>query len=203
MSLPIRVTRALRHAGTALIVAMAPGGLSAQEEGIKVGTAAPAVSVADLDGREMDLGRYIGKRPMFLEYWATWCSVCAELMPRVRTAHAKFGKDVEFIGINVAVNQSVDRVRRYAATEKPPFRILYDTKGVSARAYGAPTTSYIVIVDRKGKVAYTGVGTDQKFEAALARGAEWSLIVIVHSNCRPPLVSEMMLPCPSLAFPLP
>jgi peroxiredoxin len=166
------VTRALLGVGAVLALATSPAALSAQDEGIKVGTAAPAVTLADLNGRAVDLGTYLGKRPVLLEYWATWCTVCAELMPRVRAAHEKFGKAVEFIGINVAVNQSVDRVRRYAAAEKPPFRILYDAKGASTRAYGAPTTSYIVIIDRNGKVAYTGVGTDQKFETALARVAK-------------------------------
>lgn len=151
-------------------VALIPAA-AAQEEGIAVGAEAPVVSVPDLNGRAVDLAQYIGKRPVLLEYWATWCSVCTALMPRLRAAQKKYGRDVEFIGINVAVNQSPERVRRYAKTEKPPFRILYDGKGVSARAYGAPTTSYIVIIDRNGKVAYTGSGTEQQFEAALARVA--------------------------------
>jgi thiol-disulfide isomerase/thioredoxin len=143
--------------------------VAAQDNGIAVGTPAPTVALADLKGQRVDLGQFIGKRPVILEYWATWCTVCAKLMPRVRAAHDKYGRDVEFVGINVAVNQTIDRVRRYAATEKPPFLILYDAKGASARAYKASTTSYIVIIDRHGKVAYTGVGTEQQFEAALAR----------------------------------
>jgi peroxiredoxin len=141
----------------------------AQEEGIEVGAKAPAVTVPDLEGKPVDLGSFLGKRPVLLEYWATWCEVCEALLPRLRAAHAKYGKDVEFIGINVAVNQPISRVQRYAKEHKPPFRILYDAKGTSTKAYGASTTSYIVIVDRTGKVAYTGVGTDQQFEAALAR----------------------------------
>lgn len=144
---------------------------AAQEEGIAVGTKAPTATLADLDGKSVDLADYIGKRPVLLEYWATWCTVCAELMPKVKAAQEKYGKDVEFFGVNVAVNQTVDRVKRYAATEKPPFRILYDKDGVSTRAYGAPTTSFIVIIDRAGKVAYTGTGADQPFEAALAKVA--------------------------------
>lgn len=150
------------------VLAVAPAA-AAQDEGIAVGTPAPAVVLADLKGQTVDLGQLIGKRPVMLEYWATWCTVCAKLLPRVRAAHDKYGRDIEFVGINVAVNQTVERVQRYAATEKPPFSILYDAKGVSARAYKASTTSYIVIIDRHGKVAYTGVGTEQRFEDALAR----------------------------------
>jgi hypothetical protein len=62
-------------------------------------------------------------------------------------------------------------VRRFAETEQVPFLVLYDDEGTSTRAYRAPTTSYVVIVDRSGKVAYTGVGGDQPFLVALHRVA--------------------------------
>jgi thiol-disulfide isomerase/thioredoxin len=145
--------------------------LAAQDEGIAMGKNAPVVSVPDLDGRAVDLGQYIGKRPMMLEFWATWCPICEALLPRVQAAHQKYGSRVAFLGINVAVNQTRDRVRRYMASHQLPFQVLYDEDGVSTRAYDAPQTSYIVIVDSSGRVAYTGVGTEQRFEEALQRVA--------------------------------
>ncbi len=145
------------------------GSLAAQDAGIGVGATAPAVKVNDLDGKPVDLAQYIGKKPVFLEFWATWCELCKELLPRVRAARAAYGSEVEFIGINVTVNQSRDRVRRYLETEKPPFRTLYDDEGTSTRAYEVPATSYVVIVDRSGKVAYTGSGGSQEFDRVLQR----------------------------------
>lgn len=143
----------------------------AQEAGIAVGAKAPAVTVKDLEGRAVRLDRYLGKQPLFLEWWATWCEQCDALLPRVRAAHAELGDRVAFFGINVAVNQSPERVRRYLESSKPPFRTLYDDEGESTRAYAAPATSYVVIVDRDGRVAYTGVGGDQDFLGALRRVA--------------------------------
>ena len=141
----------------------------AQESGIAVGADAPAVTVQDLEGKSFDLGQYIGKKPVFLEFWATWCELCEELLPHVRAAKAKYGDRVEFIGINVTVNQTRDRVRRYLEKHKPPFRTLYDEEGTSTRAYQAPATSYVVIVDALGKVAYTGSGGTQDFDGVLRR----------------------------------
>jgi redoxin len=69
--------------------------------------------------------------------------------------------------VNVAVNQTPARVRRWIAENHPPFRTLYDAKGTSTRAYSAPATSYVVIVDRAGKVAYTGTGAEQDLATAL------------------------------------
>lgn len=145
--------------------------LRAQDTGLDVGTRAPVVSVHDLDGKLVDLGQWLGKKPVLLEFWATWCTNCEALLPRFVEAHKRLGDKVEFIGINVTVNQTPERVRRYLEQHQVPFRILYDDKGTSTRAYDAPATSYVVIVDKAGKVTYTGVGADQQFEAALARAA--------------------------------
>ncbi len=142
------------------------------EEGLPVGTKAPVVVVNDLDGNPFDFGTIIGKRAAFIEFWATWCERCEALLPSVKAAAAKYGGQVEFIGVNVTVNQSVRRVRRYLETHQPPFKTLYDTKGVSVRAYEAWTTSYVVIVDPEGTIVYTGSGGEQDLDAALARAVK-------------------------------
>jgi thiol-disulfide isomerase/thioredoxin len=153
----------------AVLMTLSSRALAAQESGIAVGARAPAVVVHDLDGKPVDLSQYIGKKPVFLEFWATWCTNCEELLPRVRTAQATYGSKVEFIGVNVTVNQTPERVRRYLETHRPPYRTLYDDQGTSTRAYQVPATSYVVIVDRAGKVAYTGIGGTQEFDGVLRR----------------------------------
>ena len=158
------------YIAVAVAAALAGGpirSLAAQESGIPVGTRAPAITVNDLDGKPVDLGQYIGKRPVFLEFWATWCEQCEVLLPRLRAAQATYGSEVEFIGVNVTVNQSRERVRKYLQTHQPGFRPLYDDQGTSIRAFQVPATSYVVILDRTGKVAYTGTGGSQEFDAVL------------------------------------
>jgi thiol-disulfide isomerase/thioredoxin len=145
------------------------GPLAGQESGIPVGSKAPSVSIHDLDGKPVDLGQYLGRKPVLLEFWATWCELCMELLPRVKAAHQEFGDRVEFLGVNVTVNQTPERVRRYLETNHPPFRTLYDDQGTSIRAYQVPATSYVVVVDAGGKVVYTGTGGAQDI-AAILRG---------------------------------
>jgi cytochrome c biogenesis protein CcmG, thiol:disulfide interchange protein DsbE len=160
-------SRGARALALLTAVLLGPMPARAQEEGIAVGAKAPAVTVHDVDGKPVDLGQYIGKRPVLLEFWATWCERCEALLPRVREAKATFGDQVEFFGVNVAVNQTPDRVKRWVEANKPPYRTLYDDEGTSIRAYAVPTTSYVVVVDRTGKVAYTGTGGTQDISAAL------------------------------------
>jgi thiol-disulfide isomerase/thioredoxin len=153
------------------LLLLAPPLLAQGESGIKIGTAAPVLSVNDLDGKPVNLGQWIGKKPVVLEFWATWCENCEALLPRFREARKLVGDRMEFIGVNVTVNQTPARVRKYLEQHDVPFRILYDDQGASTRAYQAPATSFVVIVDRSGKVVYTGVGAEQQFEPALKRAA--------------------------------
>lgn len=146
-----------------------PAPATGQESGIPVGSKAPIVSVHDLDGKPVDLGQWIGKRPVFLEFWASWCTNCAALLPTVKAAAHRYGSKIEFVGINVAVNQTPARARKYLETERPPYRPLYDDQGASIRAYQVPGTSYVVIIDARGTVVYTGFGGSQNFEAALRK----------------------------------
>lgn len=150
-----------------LVAAVLPA--RAQELGIAVGSQAPAAVVQTLDGRPTNLDQWIGKTPVVLEFWATWCPNCKELEPAMVAAARKHGDRVRFVMVAVSVNQSAERVRRYLAQSPKPMTFVYDHDGDASDAYDAPATSYVVVVDGGGKVVYTGLGGKQDLEAAIAK----------------------------------
>lgn len=141
----------------------------AQDLGIQVGKRAPSAVAKDLNGKPVDIGSYIGKTPVFIEFWATWCGNCQHLEPSLIAAQKKYGGKVHFIGVAVSVNQSPARVKLYAEKHGLKHQILFDDTGDATDAYDVPATSYIVVIDKKGKVVYTGLGADQNIEAALRK----------------------------------
>jgi thiol-disulfide isomerase/thioredoxin len=148
--------------------ALPSGALAAQDLGIKVGATAPGAPVETLDGKALDLGTMLAGKPTVMEFWATWCPNCKQLEPTIKAAHAKYKDRVQFIAVAVSLNQSVERVKAYQQRFQLPFTYVYDRRGDASEAYDAPATSYIVIVNAAGKVTYTGVGGDQKLDAAIA-----------------------------------
>jgi len=160
-------------AALAIAAAALPSASRAQEEeqvGLARGTAVRPVTIEDLDGKPVDLSPYVGRRPALFEFWATWCTNCAALEPRMRAAFQRHGSQVDFVVVAVGVNQTKASVKRHLGRHAlPAGRVLWDSNGNAVRAFDTPATSYIVILDRQGKVAYTGIGPDQDLEAALAR----------------------------------
>ena len=159
--------------GVALMlgVAIAPVSALAQESGIMLGTEAPAAAVTTLDGKPANLSQHIGKGPVVMEFWATWCPVCKELEPAMAALTKKYTGKVTFVNVAVSVNESPALVQRFVANHKMGGVQYFDSKGNATEVYDVPATSYVVVVDRSGKVAYTGVGGDQgpKIEAAIKK----------------------------------
>jgi len=168
----IEMTAVYRVLGVALLAGLgtafaAP--LYAQETriGIERGAVPEGLTLADVQGGEVDLGQYFGEGPVLIEFWATWCENCEALHPRMLEAHERYGDRVRFVAIAVAVGQSERRVRRHLEKHPVPYPTLWDGRGEAVRAFETPATSYIVILDAAGRVVYTGIGRDQDIDAAI------------------------------------
>ncbi|MBI4500394.1 MAG: redoxin domain-containing protein [Gemmatimonadetes bacterium] len=156
-------------AGCALSLSR-PGLAQDEQIGLRLGVSPPtSIKVETLDGQTVDLASYLGKKPVLIEFWATWCPVCQALLPKIEAAHQKYGDQVDFVVVAVGVNETPRSIKRHMDQHPMPFEPLWDGKGVAVRAFEAPSTSYIVGLNAKGKVAYTGLGDRQDIEAAVAK----------------------------------
>lgn len=151
-----------------VLAAAAVSPLAAQDTGIAVGAMAPGAAVHTLDGTAVNLTTYLGKGPVVIEFWATWCPLCKQLEPALAAAKAKYGDRVTFIGMTVPQNQTPERAKAFIEKNAMQGVFLFDTDGAAYKAFAAPHTSYLVVINKAGKVVYTGVGGSQDVEAALA-----------------------------------
>ncbi len=153
----------------ALALVATPARAWSQDLGIEVGSVAPSAKVHTLDGKEVDLSQYTGKTPVVMEFWATWCPNCKELEPTLLDAAKKYGTQVRFVGVAVSVNETPERVKAFVAKHGLPGDQYFDTKGNATGAYDVPATSYVVVINKAGKVVYTGLGGKQDLEAAIKK----------------------------------
>jgi thiol-disulfide isomerase/thioredoxin len=165
------LTRSLRALlATALVVL--PVAIHAQTKGLKIGDAAPMPVIASLDGIPTNLAAVIAGRPAVIEFWATWCPLCRSMEPTFKAMAATYGDKLAIVRIVVPTNQTPERAK--AAVEKGmlPGTFLFDTDGAAYKAFAAYHTSYILVLDRKGKVLYSQDGGTQDLSAVIKQAVE-------------------------------
>jgi peroxiredoxin len=106
-----------------------------------------------LDGRQVALGRFLGKKLVLLVFWATWCPECNAAIPEINamTREPLAGK-LQILGL--AFRESREKVAIAVKARGIRYPVLLDERGQVARAYGIVGIPTYVLIDRRGNVAY-------------------------------------------------
>ena len=120
------------------------------------GRPAPALKLADLDGKPGDLAELKGK-VVVVNFWATWCPPCRREMPSLERLRKALP---EVVVLAVDVGEDVDTVFSFTGTldPAPEFAILLDRDSAAMQAWkvkGLPST---FVVGPDGNLAYRAVG---------------------------------------------
>lgn len=101
---------------TAVIVAILGSGFGKDphrlETHILEGKQAPRYALTALDGSSVDLGEFIGKQWVVLNFWSTWCGPCKMEHPHLVQA-AELYPDVKWVG--VIYQDDPEKAKRYLA----------------------------------------------------------------------------------------
>lgn len=115
-------------------------------KGIQTGELAPDFTLKTLDGEEVSLSDYRGKK-VFLNFWASWCPPCRAEMPEMQEFHEKYGDEVAIIAVNATGTERSEAVmREYIEENGYTFTVLLDqdlTVNASYQALSLPTTYFI------------------------------------------------------------
>ncbi len=120
----------------------AAGPLSAQT----LGSPAPAFTLKTLAGGTVSLSDYVG-RPVFLNFWASWCKPCRGEMSDIIAAYDTHqGEHLQVLAINLTDQERMTDARKFADEFHMPFPVLLDEKGKVRKGYalrGVPTSVFI------------------------------------------------------------
>lgn len=112
------------------------------------GQLAPDFSLARLGGGTISLAEFRGKKPVVVDFWASWCPNCRRDMPRLNSFHEKYKDKVEVIGVNLKESESV--AQEFVSSRSIAFPIALDTNGQVSNAYGNRYTNTHVLIDKDG-----------------------------------------------------
>jgi cytochrome c biogenesis protein CcmG, thiol:disulfide interchange protein DsbE len=140
----------------ALLLAIALAAPAAAQPLKPASGAAPALKLADLEGRRHDLAAYRGK-VVLVNFWATWCEPCRDEMPSIERLRASLeGRPFAVLAVNLA--EPEQRIRKFLDAVPLRFTVLLDRDGQTARAWQAKLLPATYIVGPDGAIRYRHLG---------------------------------------------
>jgi peroxiredoxin len=112
---------------------------------------APDFVLKDLNGRKFRLSDFRGKQPVLIIFGATWCTFCRQEIPHFKSIHEAYGKQGLEI-VNIDIQESKDKVAKFAAKNGLPYRVLLDEDGTVAGVYDIRGVPSMVLVDPNGNI---------------------------------------------------
>ena len=128
-------------------------------------------SITDMNGKQISLSTLMDDKPVFINFWATWCPPCVAELPGIAELYGKYGDQVSFVLVS---NESVSTVLSFAKkrhlTELPFFQ--YTDVPAAFYSESIPTTFLLkkngqVILSKKGAARWNSDQMNQIIDQLL------------------------------------
>ncbi len=117
-------------------------------------------TVYDADGNPVSIDDSLGKRPVIVNFWATWCPPCKAELPDFDEAYKKYGEDIDFYMVDLTdgARDTVESAGAFARDNGYTFPVYYDTEYDGAYTYYVSSIPVTLFIDKNGALLYRQVG---------------------------------------------
>ena len=118
--------------------------------GVEKGKKALEIAGTDANGQPVRLSQYEGK-VVLLDFWATWCGPCRQLIPHEKRLVSKYeGQPFAILGISN--DQSKEVLKKFLERDKLPWTNILDADGNISQQWGIEGLPTFVLVDHQGNI---------------------------------------------------
>jgi len=121
-----------------------------------IGDIAPDFTLKDMNGNALTLTDYKGKTVM-IEFWATWCPPCKELIPTLEVLYKKYrGKGFIILAL-VSEDEGKETIKSFIKEYEITYPVLLANKETIKR-YGISSIPVSFIINKEGRIVNRHLG---------------------------------------------
>jgi peroxiredoxin len=122
-------------------------------------SAAPDFQLKDLAGQRVVLSELLGKGPILISFWATWCKPCVKELPHLNDLYKKY-KDRGLLVMAISEDgpRSLSKVQSFVAGNRWDFLVLLDDNCAVQRKFNFRAVPYVVLLDKDGRIVHSRMG---------------------------------------------
>ena len=126
-------------------------------ENVTIDPSAVRFAAYDVDGNLRESSEWLGKQPMVLNFWGTWCAPCRREIPELVRLYDEYnGRGVAMVSF--ALMDTPARVKSYATRNNMKWVMLLGDQKIAidyGNVFSVPTT---IFLDRNGRELKRFVG---------------------------------------------
>ncbi len=130
----------------------------------------PDFRLPDQNNRDVTLQSILGKGPILIDFWASWCNPCKRAMPLINDlANAYDSLTVVFISLDAA--KDIGKAKSFLQSKKFNAISLFDSDKVFAKKLNVNNVPHTFILNQEGEIVHShvgfGPGTEKEYEAII------------------------------------
>lgn len=125
----------------------------------------PDVALVDEGGAPVRVDQLAAGKPALVTFWASWCDACAAEVEALNRLHDRAQASAAVV-IGVDVGEPRDRGLSFAREHGIRYPQVFDEEMALAGALGQRRLPATIVLDRRGRVVFTGGALDAEALAA-------------------------------------
>ena len=129
------------------------------------------INVKDVSGNDVQLTFEGNEKPVFINFFATWCDFCVDELPYIQKAYERYGDRIDFMIVDLTdgSEETVQKVEEFMEENGYTFPVYYDIYYEGMETFGATSIPLTVCIDREGYEAFKSKGelTEDKIDSLM------------------------------------
>jgi thiol-disulfide isomerase/thioredoxin len=141
------------------------GGWSVNRAEVRESVSHRDPEVVDTTGTKVPFRSFLGRKPLVVIFWATWCPLCkAEIQTLNRLAA---DPAIQVLAVNLG--ESEEKVQSFISSYHVGYPVVRDPGWQTTTAYKVVGIPACILLDRGGQILYRGSTVPENIEAFVRR----------------------------------